>query len=228
MTYALELGATERAAIALGEAERAYVARTTGRDAYKRAMEACHATRAWAARVDLPEPADRRRTGTVLAAAPPVPFHVRSIALKLASSLAAAAFAALLCGSAYAVDPTVVDFSHGPKGWKGPGRTFIDPRLGNGAPALHTVHEDFGITYTNNRPVFTGDYSVMPSFTFSVDVLTKSIAFSGENVSRDLIVEFRDTDATQGGYPYSERLVRPGHARRPGESGLAAPVGDGR
>ena len=123
--------------------------------------------------------------------------------MKLSSSLAAAALAGLLGTAAHAADPTTVDFSHGAKGWKGPGGTFIDPRLGNGAPALHTVHEDFGITYTNNRPVFTGDYSVMPSFTFSVDVLTQSIAFSGENVSRDLIVEFRDTDATQGGYPYS-------------------------
>ena len=43
----------------------------------------------------------------------------------------------------------------------------------------------------------------MPSFTFSLDVLTNSIAFFGENVSRELIVEFRDTDATSGGYPYS-------------------------
>jgi glutathione S-transferase len=48
VTYALEL-AQRTGAAALGEAERAYVARTTGREAYKRAMETCHATRAWAA-----------------------------------------------------------------------------------------------------------------------------------------------------------------------------------
>jgi glutathione S-transferase len=35
----------------LGEAELAYVARTTGREGYKRTMEACHDTREWAARV---------------------------------------------------------------------------------------------------------------------------------------------------------------------------------
>lgn len=50
VTHALEF-AQRTGAFALGEAERAYVARTSARDAYKRAMEACHATRAWAAEV---------------------------------------------------------------------------------------------------------------------------------------------------------------------------------
>ena len=40
----LDLGVT------FGEAERAYVARTTGREAYKRTMETCQATKAWAAK----------------------------------------------------------------------------------------------------------------------------------------------------------------------------------
>ena len=48
VTYALEL-AQRAGGVALGEAERAYVARTSGREAYKRAMQTCHATRAWAA-----------------------------------------------------------------------------------------------------------------------------------------------------------------------------------
>ena len=49
VTYALEL-AQRSGAAAFGEAERAYIARTSGREAYKRAMETCHATRAWAAK----------------------------------------------------------------------------------------------------------------------------------------------------------------------------------
>jgi glutathione S-transferase len=49
VTYALEL-AQRTGAAALGEAERAYIARTTGREAYNRAMETCHATREWAKR----------------------------------------------------------------------------------------------------------------------------------------------------------------------------------
>ncbi|MGH6965049.1 MAG: glutathione S-transferase family protein [Phenylobacterium sp.] len=49
VTYALQL-AQRTGSAELGEAEQAYVARTTGREAYKRAMETCQATKAWAAR----------------------------------------------------------------------------------------------------------------------------------------------------------------------------------
>jgi glutathione S-transferase len=41
VTYALNLG-SRNAGIVLGDAEQAYVARTTGRDAYKRAMDRSH------------------------------------------------------------------------------------------------------------------------------------------------------------------------------------------
>ena len=49
VTYALEL-ARRSNATTLGEAEQAYVARTSGREAYKRAMETCQDTKAWAAK----------------------------------------------------------------------------------------------------------------------------------------------------------------------------------
>src|SRR5580698_1698243 len=48
VAYALEL-ATRAGGVVLGEAERDYVVRTSRREGYKRAMKACHATRAWAA-----------------------------------------------------------------------------------------------------------------------------------------------------------------------------------
>ncbi len=51
VTYALQL-ATRAGGVTLGEAERAYVAHTTSRDAYQRAMETCQGTKAWAARTD--------------------------------------------------------------------------------------------------------------------------------------------------------------------------------
>lgn len=47
VTYALQQAQRSGAAV-LAEAELAYVARTTGRAAYQRAMATCHATRAWA------------------------------------------------------------------------------------------------------------------------------------------------------------------------------------
>lgn len=49
VTYALEL-AQRSGAYALGEPEQAYVARTSGRAAYQRAMDVCQSTKAWAAR----------------------------------------------------------------------------------------------------------------------------------------------------------------------------------
>ena len=48
VTYALEL-AQRSGGVVLREVEQAYVVRTSGREAYKRAMETCQATRAWAA-----------------------------------------------------------------------------------------------------------------------------------------------------------------------------------
>lgn len=50
VTYALQL-AQRAGGVTLGETERAYVARTSARDAYKRAMESCKATKAWVARI---------------------------------------------------------------------------------------------------------------------------------------------------------------------------------
>lgn len=47
VTYALQFARRARGFV-LGEAEEAYVARTTAHDSYKRAMNTCHATREWA------------------------------------------------------------------------------------------------------------------------------------------------------------------------------------
>ena len=50
VTYALDL-ARRSGVFALGEAERAYVARASGRDAYKRAMDTCRDTKASEAKI---------------------------------------------------------------------------------------------------------------------------------------------------------------------------------
>ena len=49
VTYALQL-AQRAGGVTPGEVEQAYIARTSGREAYKRAMETCQATKAWAAK----------------------------------------------------------------------------------------------------------------------------------------------------------------------------------
>jgi glutathione S-transferase len=51
VTYALELG-KRAAGVIFNDTEREYVARTTARDGYKRAMDACPGTKAWAARAE--------------------------------------------------------------------------------------------------------------------------------------------------------------------------------
>jgi glutathione S-transferase len=48
VTYALTL-AQKAGGVTLGEAEQAYMARTTGREAYRRALDRCQATKAWLA-----------------------------------------------------------------------------------------------------------------------------------------------------------------------------------
>ncbi|HWA88971.1 MAG TPA: glutathione S-transferase family protein [Rhizomicrobium sp.] len=48
VTYALTL-AQKAGGVVLGEAEQAYMARTTGRAAYRRALDTCQATKAWLA-----------------------------------------------------------------------------------------------------------------------------------------------------------------------------------
>jgi len=50
VTYALEL-AQRAGGVTLGEAEQAYVDRTSARDGYQRAMDRCEGTKAWVARV---------------------------------------------------------------------------------------------------------------------------------------------------------------------------------
>jgi len=52
VTYALEMG-KRHGTVTLSEIERAYVARTTARDAYNRAMDVCQATKAWVAKLAL-------------------------------------------------------------------------------------------------------------------------------------------------------------------------------
>ncbi len=51
VTYALQF-ATRNSGVTLNDVEQSYVARTTGRAAYGRAMDACQATKAWVERLE--------------------------------------------------------------------------------------------------------------------------------------------------------------------------------
>lgn len=122
-----------------------------------------------------------------------------AVAFSLASGMA----------SAGPVSSTV-DFSNGAQGWQGSqpangaGGSGIDTGMGNGAPALHTVMENFGISFSNSsNQNYLGDYSGLGSVTIGLDVIANSIRYFGQEVSRNLVVELRDYGNTPEGMPYT-------------------------
>ena len=144
---------------------------------------------------------------------------------------ALAAFA--LLGAALPAAAAVTTFDHGTSGWRGAqgsggGGTFIDTDLGNDAPALHTVFTDFGITFSNQRRAFTGDFTASPSLQIGIDVNTLSLTYGGQQVTRDLIVEFRDHDNAPDGMPYTSVWARIGtlDASTPGWTTFSITIAD--
>jgi len=122
--------------------------------------------------------------------------------------IGAALIAAAAALPAAAVTPATTTFEHGTEGWQGPqgsgGVSRITRRAGDPAPAYRTRFEDFGISFVNNtNPDFIGDYTALPAVQIGLDVFTKSIRLTGQQVTRDLVVELRDYDDPQGGYPYT-------------------------
>ncbi|RMH13775.1 MAG: PEP-CTERM sorting domain-containing protein [Planctomycetota bacterium] len=113
-----------------------------------------------------------------------------------------------VCMSASA-DSTVVDFEDGmTHGWEGPqgfgGISFIDPSNGVGGSAgYRTQFSDFGIVFANStNPAFVGNFAQYQQVTFSVDVKVDQIG-TFLPVPRPFMLELRDFDTAQGGYPWS-------------------------
>lgn len=117
-----------------------------------------------------------------------------------------------LAGGAAMAAPgaSFVDFSHGSQGWEGMqpadgiGGSGIDTGMGNGAPALRTVIENFGISFSNSsNQSYLGDYGKLGSVTIGIDVLANSIRYFNQEVSRQMVVELRDYGNTPQGMPYT-------------------------
>ncbi|NYE63772.1 hypothetical protein FHW58_005003 [Duganella sp. 1224] len=105
---------------------------------------------------------------------------------------------------------TTVDFSHGLDGWwgmqpaNGIGGSGIDTTLGNSAPALRTVIENFGVTWgTSSNQAFLGDYTKAGAVTLGLDIKAQSINYFGQDVSRNVVVELRDYDNKPADLPYT-------------------------
>ncbi len=122
-----------------------------------------------------------------------------------------AAMLALMCSTLLADDTTTVTFSDGSQGWSGPngndgfgGGTTIEPTGGNPGPYMHTVFNDFGVSYVNStNNAFLGDYTTSSSITITLDIRVENLSFFGGDVSRPWLVELRDFDTAQGGYPWT-------------------------
>lgn len=114
----------------------------------------------------------------------------------------------MIYGSAFAGEPLPTDFSSGANGWSGPGgiggATTIELDGGNDGAYMLTVFNDFGITFRNNTNTdYLGDYTSADLITVSIDVRVDYLNFFGQDVSRPWLLELRDFDTAQGGYPWT-------------------------
>jgi hypothetical protein len=115
-------------------------------------------------------------------------------------TIAAAILALMANGPAFATSATTEDFSSGPHGWVG--NALVDDSLGNGAPAFHSVVENYGLSWRNDGDAaFLGNYTQFGTVTLGIDVLTQSILYEGTEVSRDLIVSLVDHGDPANGIP---------------------------
>ena len=136
--------------------------------------------------------------------------------MKLAYLLAGIVGAVISCNAA-AIKPghsTLVDFSDGADDWVGrvgvpaSGTTTWDTSMGNAAPALHTVYNDFlkvGLRYYTDNSVFTGDYTQAQSITLSLDVdpINMAVGSTGAAVPKDIYLDLIDYDHPADGFDSS-------------------------
>lgn len=93
------------------------------------------------------------------------------------------------------------DFESGTEGWSISGRDNIDSFGGNGGANMHGQLIDvFGAEIRNSASrEFTGDLTRYgSSIELSIDIKINSLDFFGSQVSRDLVVDLRDTDNPNG------------------------------
>lgn len=118
----------------------------------------------------------------------------------IACSVAAAA--SVLSALTAAAQTTVVGLENGDEGWTG--NAPIEATGGNPDANAHFLIESFGIRYsTETNPAFVGDLTHDSAITVGLDAIAHSIVYLGNEVSRDVVVEFRSRTLAQNGYPYS-------------------------
>jgi len=131
------------------------------------------------------------------------PSVFRALVLAAVAASSAAVFASPKANG------TLETFRNGDGGWvgrigpNGTGVTWIEEDFGKPRPSLRTKYSDFlknGLRWYNEGNGFTGDYALVPSFTFGVDVNTLSLIEGQEVTTRDLMVWFLDFQHPPAGY----------------------------
>lgn len=116
--------------------------------------------------------------------------------------LAAIGMAGLVALGSVAAQTTVVTFDDGDEGWTG--NATIEAEGGNPGANAHFLVEAFGMELRNDsNPAFIGDLTGSDTASVGVDLKVDSIVFDGNEVSRNLIVEFRSSALAADGYPYA-------------------------
>ena len=113
----------------------------------------------------------------------------------------------LFATPAIAQDTYVVDFDAGAQGWVGPGgsggTTTIDTEGGNPGANMHTVFNNFFVTFANStNPEFVTNLTQFQNFTFSIDLKVQDISFFGTPVTRPWLLEIRNHDNPPAGYSF--------------------------
>ncbi len=130
---------------------------------------------------------------------------------SLCITLALAALAAFSAAAdaAPTINGEYTTFKNGDGGWvgriapNGTGVTWVDDAIGNHKPSFRTQYDDFlknGLRWYNDGKRWTGDYSVVPAFTFGVDVNTLKMQEGQNYVTRDIMVYFLDYQHPPKGY----------------------------
>ena len=119
------------------------------------------------------------------------------LASRLITTLAGLALAGLASAQV-----TVVTYDNGGEGFDG--NATVEPEGGNPGANAHFLLETFGIEQRNStNAAFIGDMTQSGSVTVSVDAQADSITYLGNEVTRNIVVEFRSQALAQGGYPYA-------------------------
>lgn len=112
---------------------------------------------------------------------------------------------ALALAQGAAASMTHVTFDDGPAGWSINGFDEIQAAGGNPGANIHLqIIDTFGISVRNDtNSKFLGDFTARGETRVSIDFKVNFIRFFGQDVTRDLVLELRDYDHPNDGYPYT-------------------------